>query len=126
MKINAFIVTVLLILMGLPCLSDAGISSTSYAIPTSVMSGGGAPMGSASFHSNATLGQSSPPGITSSTSNDLYAGFWYTMAISNCIWDIYNDNDSDVDGLDLYHFLNPFDESDLESFTTEFGRTDCF
>ena len=88
MKINAFIVTVLLILMGLPCLSDAGISSTSYAIPTSVMSGGGAPMGSASFHSNATLGQSSPPGITSSTSNDLYpaSGIPWPSAIVSGIY----------------------------------------
>ena len=125
MKFNAFIVTaLLLIIMGLPSLSDANMSSASYAIPTSVMSGGGAPMGSASFQSNATLGQPSPPGITSSTSHDLYAGFWYTMSISNCIWDL--DIDGDVDGLDLNLFIHPpYNAPDIENFGSEFGRTDC-
>ena len=126
MKINAFIVTVLLILMGLPCLSDAGISSTSYAIPTSVMSGGGAPMGSGSFQSNGTLGQPSPlqPAPAASTNFDLYPGFWYTMFISNCIWDL-DPVDGDVDGLDLYRFIDSHGASDIENFGSEFGRTDC-
>jgi len=103
----------------------AAMGSLNYSIPTSVISGGGTPMSSVSYKNNTTLGQSSPITFTSSTSYNLYPGFWYTMAKSNCIWDINNDGDGDVDGFDLHHFLNPFDESDLENFTTEFGRTDC-
>ena len=67
--------------LDLPCL--AGMSSNSYCIPTSVLSGGGSPMSSDSYLSNATLGQSSPvmdpydPPI--STSYKLFSGFWYTI-----------------------------------------------
>lgn len=125
MKIKAFIMIVLLIIMGLPCLVVADMSSTSYSIPTSVMSSGGAPMGSAHFQSNQTIGQPSPPAITSSASYDLYAGFWHTLSISGCIWDL--EPDGDVDGFDLYQFINPpYNASDIETFRSEFGRTDCF
>ncbi len=103
----------------------AAMESANYSIKTNVMSGGGSPMTSASFRGNQTLGQAVISAPVSSVGYDLYAGFWYTLPKSNCIWDIYNDDDGDVDGLDIHHFLNPFDESDLESFSTEFGRTDC-
>lgn len=129
MKFNAFILTALLIVMGLPCLSSATMSSASYRIPTSVLSGGGIPMGSAGFQTNATLGQSSPLMPASSAGFDLYPGFWYTLAISGCIWDF--EPDGDVDGVDLETFIQGFgppgyNASELENFGTEFGRTDCF
>jgi len=116
---------ILIIFMAFQVPVFASMGSENYTIISSVMSGGGAPMSSASHQNNATFGQSSPITFTSSTSYELYPGFWYMMPKSNCIWDIYNDGDGDVDGFDLHHFLNPFYESDLESFTTEFGRTDC-
>nr|WP_319395631.1 hypothetical protein [uncultured Desulfobacter sp.] len=48
--------------------------------------------------------------------------------ISPCSWDVEPDTgDNDVDGLDLYHFVNStFDLLDQEGFASEFGRTDCF
>jgi hypothetical protein len=99
--------------------------STSYSITSSVISSGGTPMGSANFQANSTLGQPSPTAIATSTGYDLYAGFWYTITINGCIWDL--DPDGDVDGFDLYQFINPpYDASDIENFGTEFGRTDCF
>ena len=65
----------------LAALADMG--SANYRITTSVMSGGGAPMGSASYESDSTLGQPSPlmdpadpPG---STNYWLDPGFWYTL-----------------------------------------------
>jgi len=103
----------------------AAMGSLNYTIPTSVISGGGVPMGSAGFQTNSTLGQPSSITPVSSTNFKVNPGFWYTMIKINCIWDIYNDDDGDVDGLDLNQFLNSYDESDLESFATEFGRTDC-
>ena len=92
------------------------------------MSGGGAPMGSGNFQSNGTLGQPSPllqPAPAVSTNFDLYPGFWYTMSISNCIWDLHIDGD--VDGLDLNLFIHPpyFNVLGIEDFGSEFGRTDC-
>ncbi|MDX2441160.1 MAG: hypothetical protein QNK40_11500 [Desulfobacterales bacterium] len=102
------------------------MESASFSIVTNVISGGGAPMSSASFQTIFTLGQPSPITRTDSTNLKLNSGFWHTMMVKdNCIWDIYNDGDGDVDGLDLYRFLNPYGGSDLESFATEFGRTDC-
>jgi hypothetical protein len=109
--------------MGLPCLSGANMSSASYRIPTSVVSGGGAPMGSVNFKTNATIGQSAPLAFTSSTNFRLYPGFWYTLSHTYCRWD--SNSDGDVDGLDLYQFIDPYDDLELESFTEQFGRTDC-
>lgn len=113
-----------LILIGCPpCFAAMG--SASFSIPANVISGGGASMGSASFHSNATLGQPSPLAMAASTSYDLYPGFWYTMTMSGCIWDL--EPDGDVDGADLHLFVHPpYNASDIEGFGSEFGRTDCF
>ena len=126
MKIKIFI---LLFLLGLVFIfagnAFSRMHSTSYSITSSVISSGGTPMGSASFQTNSTMGQPSPTTIATSTGFDLYAGFWYTMTIRGCIWDL--DPDGDVDGFDLYQFINPpYNASDIESFGSEFGRTDCF
>ncbi len=101
-----------------------GMSSASYSIKSSVFPGGGAPMMSASFRNNDTIGQTIASEPVSSSTYDLYPGFWYTMNTSCCIWDI--EPDGDVDGIDLYLFINPpYSASDIEGFGFEFGRTDC-
>jgi hypothetical protein len=106
----------------------AAMKSSNYAITTSVMSSGGTPMGSAGFQNNATLGQPSPLTPVSSPGFELFAGFWNTLAKKNCIWDF--EPDGDVDGLDLREFRLGFgpegyNETDLDSFREEFGRSDC-
>ena len=47
-------------LLGLAQQSAAYMKSTNYTIPTSVLSGGVAPMGSVSYQINSTLAQPSP------------------------------------------------------------------
>ena len=126
MKIKIFI---LFFVMGLLFFFSGNafsrMHSTSYSITSSVMSGAGIPMASTGFQTHSTLGQSSPVAPVSSENYDLYAGFWYTMTTSGCIWDL--EPDGDVDGFDLYQFINPpYNASDIESFGSEFGRTDCF
>lgn len=101
------------------------MSSTRYTITTNVISGGGSPMNSTNFQMNSTLGQPSPLTPAVSINFNSNPGFWHTILIAYCLWDIYSDDDGDLDGLDLYRFLNPFDGSDLEGFSKEFGRTDC-
>ena len=124
MRIELYLTTICMILIFSQTIY-AGMESTHYSIPTSVLSGGGTPMTSSSFQTNGTIGQPSPlnPGL--STTFEVNPGFWYTLSKSNCIWDIFNDNDGDVDGVDLYRFINAYDLTDLKSFTNEFGRTDC-
>jgi hypothetical protein len=129
----------------------AGMESENYRIPTSVMSGGGAPMSSDSYQTNSTVGQSSPlmnPADPPYSDNyDLYPGFWYTIetaAVDLCEGDF--EPDGDVDGSDLAVFAadfgrtdcgtgepcegdfdndNDVDGSDLAVFAADFGRTDC-
>lgn len=106
----------------------AAMGSSNYVIPTSVLSGGGAPMSSAGFQTNFTLGQSSPISQTFSGDYTFYSGFWYTLTKTYCFWDF--EPDGDVDGMDLETFIQGFgsggyDGSDLESFVTEFGKTEC-
>ena len=104
----------------------AAMESENYSIKTSVMSSGGVPMRSASFKSNHSLGQTLISDPVSSEGYDLYAGFWYTIATIGCIWDL-EPADGDVDGFDLFQFVNPpHNASDIESFSSEFGRTYCF
>ena len=143
---------VLFFVIGISSITIADMSSDNYTIPTSVLSGGGAPMSSGSYKTNATLGQSSPlidpadpPG---SVNYDLYPGFWYTLEASipqnDCPGDF--NSDGDVDGSDLATFAadfgrtecdtepdcegdfdgdNDVDGSDLATFAADFGRTDC-
>ncbi len=78
-----FCTIIIMFLMCLAQASHAQMQSANYSITTSVLSGGGAPMGSANYETSATLGQPSPlmdpadpPG---STNYGLYPGFWYTV-----------------------------------------------
>jgi hypothetical protein len=124
------------------------MGSANYRITTSVLSTGGAPMGSTNCQTKSTLGQSSPLMDPSnppySTNYDNYPGFWYTvgaaLAINDCSGDF--NNDGDVDGSDLATFAEDFgrtgygaappcegdfdgdgdgDGSDLATFATDFG-----
>ena len=152
MKRKAFYVIVALcLILGLALVALAEMQSTNYAIPTSVLSGGGGPMGSTSFEADGTVGQPSPlmdPALPPTSLNyELYPGFWYTVelaAIDLCEGDF--DDDGDVDGSDLALFAADFgrtdcatgplcegdfdndgdvDGSDLALFAADFGRTDC-
>ncbi len=107
----------------------AGMQSSSYAITTAVVSGGGGAMTSPSYTMQSTIGQPSPlmdqidPPY--STTYDLYPGFWYTMETGPVCVDLaafaaafgsldgdgnYNiscdlNSDDDVDGSDLHDFI---------------------
>ena len=65
----------------------AGMQSSSYAITTAVVSGGGEAVTSPSYTLQATIGQPSPlldqtyPPY--STTYDLYPGFWYTLSATS-------------------------------------------
>lgn len=113
---------------GFALASLAEMGSENYRIPTSVTSGGGAPMDSATYKTDSTLGQSSPlidPNTPPySESYDNYSGFWYTLEAAMDCSDLacfaaafgsisphtnYNglcdfDKDGDVDGSDLAEF----------------------
>ena len=107
----------------------AGMSSDNYRITTTVVSGGGGPMVSASYRLNGTLGQPSPlidpDDPLGSTNYELLTGFWYTLG--GCHWDIEpSGGDGDVDGADLAEYLNAYDLMTLPAFAAEFGRNDCF
>jgi hypothetical protein len=151
-KRNVSLVAVLALALLYPVFVQATeMSSGSYAISSTVMSGGGTPMTSASYTANGTMGQPSPlmdpvdPPI--STSYDLYPGFWYTLLtapIDSCEGDF--EPDGDVDGTDLSVFAQEFgrtdcgsgppcegdfdvdgdvDGTDLSIFAADFGRIDC-
>ena len=66
----------------------AAMSSSNYAIPSSVLSGGGAPMASANYQMNSTLGQSSPlmdPASPPFSANYMdFPGFWHTQ-VAACV-----------------------------------------
>lgn len=104
------------------------MQSANFIITTTVVSGGGAPMGSANFQMNSTLGQPSPlmeQGMDPFSDNyGLLPGFWHTLgAGSGCMYDYLGDGD--VDGADLAEFMNAFSSSELEGFAMELGRVDC-
>ena len=111
----------------------ADMGSENYRIPTSVISGGGAPMDSANYQTDSTMGQPSPlmdPAAPPwSTNYDLYPGFWYTLEAGtaectelSCFAATYGltsadagynpacdfDHDGDVDGMDLAVFAAEF------------------
>lgn len=101
----------LLVLLGMPLAAHAGMSSASYRIDASVLSGGGAPMNSASYRLNSTLGQSTPlmnPDDICppwSISYENYPGFWYTFKVAAaCVLNGDLDGDKDVD-IDDYRIL---------------------
>ena len=129
MKFRCLITVLGLILVSIPGQAAAEMSSTNYRIPASVLSGGGAPMASAVYQINATVGQSSPlmdplePPL--SDTYDLYPGFWYVIAAfeSTCPGDF--NGDKDVDGSDLAEYIFDSAGLDLEVFAPNFGKASC-
>ncbi len=83
------------------------MTSTSYRMTSSVLSGGGVPMNSASYKSDATMGQPSPLMNPSdppdSTTYDNSPGFWHTAAdtdgdgLLNALEDTVGLNSGDAD-----------------------------
>jgi hypothetical protein len=63
-----------------PSLSRAQHSQVS-TLKAYTLSGGGVSAASTSYNLNATLGQSSPAGISSSASYVNHVGLWYTVSL---------------------------------------------
>ena len=107
---------------------NAGMSSTNYQIPTTVISGGGGPMSSDILDLNGTIGQSTPLEPEAPAQSDdsylFFPGFWYTVYRAGC-WGDFEPADGDVDGADLAEFVDNFDEVYLSMFASEFGRINC-
>jgi hypothetical protein len=126
--------------------SADAMSSDHYRITTTAISSGGAPMASAHFQINATLGQSSalidPADPPLSAGFGLLAGFWYSLGIetpfSLCPADL--EPDGDVDDNDLSTLAADFGQTvvskdadgdldmdglDLYEMAIDFNRTDC-
>ena len=125
MKKHIYTLCALASVLGFTTLLQAQMQSDNYSIPTAVLSGGSAPMGSANYDTIATMGQPSPlmdPAYPPASTNfDLYPGFYYTLeaGVVSC-QDISSfaasfglisfgmqcdvDGDGDVDGSDLAEF----------------------
>jgi hypothetical protein len=128
MKILTIILVMACLCLGIAVAGDAAMSSANYRIETTVMSSGGGSMASANYQLTGTLGQPSPlvddPLFPpSSTSYAMLTGFWYTIGGGGCTWDF--EPDGDVDGADLYEFINAFNLADVPSFAAEFGSAGC-
>ncbi len=129
MKKIRFMLMTLFLVLGITYSIHAQMHSDSYRMTTSVISGGGAPMGSDNYQTESTLGQPSPlmdpldPPV--SENYYLYPGFQYTLTAGvpdevdladfalaygsispevgyNFLCDF--DHDGDVDGMDLADF----------------------
>ena len=128
MRISVTTVLVILALLAVSITAaGAAMSSANYRIETTVMSSGGGSMASANYQLTGTLGQPSPlvddPLFPpSSTSYAMLTGFWYTIG-GGCTWDF--EPDGDVDGADLYEFINAFNLADVPSFAAEYGSEGC-
>lgn len=60
---------------------QASMVSTSYTMPSTVISGSGGAMNSASYSMVFTLGQPTPSGVSSSPNYRADSGYWYTMLL---------------------------------------------
>jgi len=88
-KSLAIVQTVLICLF--TSIACAGMSSTSYRISTSVISGGGNTMSSDNFTMVSTLGQPSSLGSGTSNSYRIDAGYWYTILLTLAVGDVNGD-----------------------------------
>jgi hypothetical protein len=148
MKKTFSMIGTLAIILGFITVSFAQMGSDNYSIPTSVLSSGGTPMTSASYQTDATLGQSSPVTDSSSANYGLSPGFWYTVEIEAaevCECDLNGDGSCNI--LDWPYFIEDWGstncndpgvdcECDLNGdgscnildwpyFIEDWGRTDC-
>ncbi len=88
-KILIIVQTVLLCLFA--SMANAEMSSSSFRIPTSVMSSGSNTMSSTNFHVVSTLGQPTVLGKGLSTNYSSYPGFWYTLLLNIAVGDVNGD-----------------------------------
>lgn len=108
------------------------MQSDHFRISPMVMSGGGGIMTSESFRAHTVLAQPTPlmdqDMAPASESFILYPGYLYAFSTGSfCPWDLSSPPDGDVDGQDLYQFIEDnFGPEFFEEFSTEFGRDDCF
>lgn len=106
----------------------AEMSGSQYRISATVAATSGAPMGSAHFDTNGTLGQ---PDALSRHGLDPYSnvrtlktGFWNTVADDGaCSGDL--NGDGDVDGSDLVQYLQGAGGTALGLFAMDFGKESC-
>ena len=85
-----------LIILILPCLLFAQPHSENYILKKWAISSGGGAMSSANYNAVAIVGQSSPPGVSSSANYTLYSGFlspiWALPGSALVwIWNVGND-----------------------------------
>lgn len=132
-NIVIFTATLLFLLPG----TVFSMQSAHFRISPTVMSCGGGIMTSASFSALTVLGQPTPlmdqDLAPASDSFILYPGYLYAFSTGTfCPWDLSDPLDGDVDGQDLYDFIDlygspgGYDATHLPDFSTEFGRDDCF
>ena len=93
-----FIFSCLTVLISSPKSAHAEMSSSNYRITSTVLSGGGNTMSSASYQLESTLGQSSMIGSSAGNSYILESGFWYTVLLV-ILGDV--DGSGEVDLIDL-------------------------
>ncbi len=125
-KITAGTVCVLFCVAAAGVVLAAGQSSTNYAIPNDVMSGGGNHSESTNYWNDGTLGQPSPLGGATSPGYENYPGFWqadYCLddpdydLLGNCYEDYYGldptnpdwDGDGLLDGEEIIEGTDPKD-----------------
>jgi len=129
MNLNNFVAVLGLLLVFSYGQAEARMSSSNYTVTTTVMSGGGSPMGSANFQMHSTVGQPSPlmeDGMDPYSDNyGLLPGFWYTIGASGgtCPGDF--DWDFDVDGTDLQDYIFDSGGLGLDLFAANFGKANC-
>ncbi len=90
-KTKMLIIVQSVLLCLLTSLLNAGMSSTSYKIPTTVMSSGGNEMSSANFSMVSTLGQPTALGHGSSGNYTIESGFFYTLILTIALGDVNGD-----------------------------------
>jgi hypothetical protein len=130
MNRNLFVIPVMIAFLVVSVMSAAAeMTSSSYRIHSSVLSGGGVFADSTNFFINGTLGQPTPlinpPEPPLSDTYDLHPGFWYIIAAfqSTCPGDF--DGDKDVDGADLADYLFDSGGIGLNVFADNFGKNNC-
>ncbi len=76
----------------------AEISSASYRITSTVISGGSGSVSSANYRLNGTIGQPSPVGSSTSNAFEILPGFWQTLLLVT-IGDVNGDGNVDLEDL---------------------------
>jgi hypothetical protein len=107
-------------------IAQAEMQSAHHTLTIGTLSVASSHISSQNYDIEFSLGQPSiinSSDISFSDSYDLYAGFWNAIP-TPCSGD--SESDKDVDGMDLFYFINHFSQNDrLVIFSSEFGRNNC-